>query len=232
MPPEPPDGGPHHGAGPRPHDGWGVTAGLYRRQEPLQRSSVAAMLRMLAPLPGEVVLDLGAGTGLIERALAERSLVGPGLIRVAAVEPSPGMLRVGDYAGRPVVRADAVRLPVATASVDVVTASWLLHVLSPSDRAAAVAEAARVLRPGGRLGIVVSAAPRTVVQHVLRGAARRVAERGGLGAFHVPVDLPGLLTAAGLQVRHHARTTRGYLADVVVCTRAAHRDDAAAGIDA
>jgi len=225
VPPEPPAAAAaaaaaDHGAGPRPRDGWGATARVYRWQEPLQRSSVAAVLRVLAPLPGEVVLDLGAGTGLVERAMA-----GVGLTRVAAVEPSPGMLRAGDYASLPVLRGDAVRLPVATGSVDVVTASWLLHVLSPPDRAAAVAEAARVLRPGGRLGVVVPAVPRTAVQHLLRGAARRLTDQRGLGAFRVPVDLPGLLTDAGLQVRHHARTGRGYLADVVVCTRAVHRED-------
>ena len=224
VPPEDPDVA-AQGHGPRPRDGWGATARAYRWQEPLQRSSVAAVLRVLAPLPSEVVLDLGAGTGLVERALAE-----VGVTRVAAIEPSPGMLRAGDYAGRPALRGDAVRVPVATGSVDVVTASWVLHVLSPYDRAAAVAEAARVLRPGGRLGVVVPAVPRTAAQHLLRGAARLLGDRRGLGAFAVPVDLPGLLTDAGLQVRHHARAGRGYLADVVVCTRAAHRvDDVAVG---
>ncbi len=197
-------------------DAWGAVAGAYRWQEPLQRRSVAALLRVLAPRPDEVVLDVGAGTGLLSRALR-----GAGARRLAALEPSRGMLAAADLGGAAPVRADAARLPVADASVDVVTAGWLLHVLSPAVRSAAVAELARVLRPGGRLGVVVPAVPRTAAQALVRTAARRLLDPDGLGALSVPDDLPGLLTDAGLQVRHHARTGRGYLADVVVCTRAA-----------
>lgn len=195
-------------------DPWGRLAAAYRWQEPLQTRSVAAMLDVLAPRPDEVVLDVGAGAGLVARRL-------PLATTLAALERSSAMLAAGDYRGSPALRADAAALPVATASVDVVTASWLLHVLDPDRRRAAVAEVARVLRPGGRLGLVVPAVPRTALQQLLRGTAHRLAGLRGLAAFDVPVDLPGLLTDSGLQVRHHARTGRGYLADVVVCTRAA-----------
>ena len=43
------------------------------------------------------------------------------------------------------------RLPLASGSVDVVTMVWLLHLLSPADSAEAIAEADRILRPGGLL---------------------------------------------------------------------------------
>ncbi len=204
-------------------DAWGAVAASYRWQEPLERRSTDALLAVLAPGRHERLLDLGAGVGHLVRRAAARgddAERGPGSGPTAVVEASPRMVAAGRYAGAGVLRADATRLPVADGSLDVVTAAWLLHVLDPAERAATVAEAARVLRPGGRFGLVVPAAPRTPWQRALRRAARTAAASRGLRAFEVPEDLPGLLTDYGLQVRHHRRTGRGYLADVVVCTRA------------
>gem|GEM_PF-2003195 len=196
-------------------DPWGAAALGYRWQEPLQRRSLRTMLAVLSPRAEEVVLDLGSGVGHVPRLLGR----GAGSPTVA-LERSARMLAVGDFAGAVTLRADTASLPLLDGSVDVVTATWLLHVLDESQRAAAVAEVARVLRPGGRLGAVVPAVPRTRAQAVLRRAARAATRR--LGAFSVPHELPALLTDHGLQVRHHSRTGAGYLADVVVCTRAAH----------
>jgi SAM-dependent methyltransferase len=205
-------------------DVWGALARTYRLQEPLERRSALALLRVLAPQPHELVVDVGSGVGKIPRSLAvTRSATEPGPddapARVVALEPSPRMLAAGRYAGAQVLRADAARLPLADASVDVVTAAWVLHVLTEAHRDRAVAEIARVLRPGGRLGLAVPAVPATLGQQVLRSTAHAAAAAVGLQAFVVPTDLPGLLTDHGLQVRHHTRTRGGYLADVVVCTR-------------
>lgn len=69
---------------------------------------------------------------------------------MVGVDRSPGMLGL---AGRRmpggVVRGDATRLPFAAASVDAVVIVWLLHLLP--DPEPVLAEAARVLRPGGVL---------------------------------------------------------------------------------
>lgn len=200
----------------RSADPWGPLARSYRWQEPLQARSTAALLRVLAPTDAETVLDVGGGVGHLARALPAQRRG-----RTVVVEPSGPMVAAGDYAGAAVVRADATGLPLATGSVDVVTATWLLHVLTDEQRTAAVAEVARVLRPGGRFGVTVPAVPRRVDQQLVRLVARAGARARGLRAFQVPTDLPALLTDHGLQVRHHARTGRGYLADVVVCTRAA-----------
>ncbi|WP_380168163.1 class I SAM-dependent methyltransferase [Jannaschia sp. R86511] len=199
-----------------PPDPWGAAAARYRWQEPLERRSLRAMLAVLAPRSSETVLDLGSGVGHVPRLLA-RDAAAPTLV----VERSHRMLAAGDFAGAVPLRADVTRLPLDDGSVDVVTAAWVLHVLPPADREQAVAEVARVLRPGGRLGAVVPAVPRTGAQVLARRLARAGARAGGLAAFAVPHDLPALLTDHGLQVRHHRRTGRGYLADVVVCTRAA-----------
>lgn len=195
-------------------DAWGAIARTYRWQEPLERRSLRTLLGLLAPQDDELVVDVGSGVGHVPRLLARSRTV-----RTVAVEPSPRMLASGRYAGASRLRGDAVALPLAGASVDVVVAGWLLHVLDAGGRAAAVQEIARVLRPGGRLGVVVPAVPTGGPARLQRGAATAMARAAGLPAFRVPADLPGLLTDAGLQVRHHSRTSRGYLADVVVCTR-------------
>jgi SAM-dependent methyltransferase len=95
--------------------------------------------------PGDV-LDLGAGTGKLTG-----TLVGAGH-RVVAGDPSPGMLSelAARWPGVGAVRAVAERLPFRDASFDAITFAQAWHWVEP---VAAVAECARVLRPGGSLGI-------------------------------------------------------------------------------
>ncbi len=96
-----------------------------------------------------VVLDLGAGPGLLVKALAERY---PG-IRAIGVEVAPYMLAaVGDLpAGCEIIAEDLheSRLPLADGSVDAAMASVVLHEMDQPLRA--LQEMARVIRPGGRL---------------------------------------------------------------------------------
>jgi ubiquinone/menaquinone biosynthesis C-methylase UbiE len=198
---------------------WDAVAPTYFLQEPLEQRSVRVLLDALVPRHDEVLLDVGTGAGLVPRRAARAGR--PASARTVVLDSSRAMLRLPLAPGSRPVRADLAALPLADASVDVVTAAWVLHLPRPGARAAAVAELGRVLRDGGRLGLVVPAAPRTPVQRLVRAAARRAAS--GLGAFRVPGDLPALLTAHGLRVRAHRRTGAGYLADVVVCTREPRR---------
>jgi SAM-dependent methyltransferase len=102
--------------------------------------TTAALCATVGPGAG-VCLDIGCGTGV--HAAGLRSIGWD----VVGVDLSLGQLR---HARRrlPVAVADAARLPVATSSVDVAVAV-LVHTDVP-DWSAAVREAARVLRPGGR----------------------------------------------------------------------------------
>ena len=90
--------------------------------------------------------DIGCGTGIVTARLLRpgRSVIG--------IDRSAGMAAVaaGRLPGR-VALGSATRLPLASGSVDVVTMVWLLHLLRAADVAAAVAEAGRVLGPGGLL---------------------------------------------------------------------------------
>jgi SAM-dependent methyltransferase len=94
-----------------------------------------------------VVVDLGAGTGLLSRALASRGA------RVVAVEPDERM-RAVLAARSPGVRAVAGRgeqIPLPDASADGVCVSSAWHWMDPE---LAVPEITRVLRDGGRFGVI------------------------------------------------------------------------------
>jgi SAM-dependent methyltransferase len=103
------------------------------------------------------VLDLGAGCGELVSRLREEGR------RAVGVDLCEGMLaRARDGASAPpeLVRGDVERLPVASGSVDVVTCLLVVHYLARPERA--LAEAARVLRPGGWLALadrIASPAP-------------------------------------------------------------------------
>jgi SAM-dependent methyltransferase len=90
-----------------------------------------------------VVLELGIGTGLVALGLRELGH------RPVGIDLSPEMAsRARDRLGPVVALGDAVRLPVADASVGQAYSVWVLHIVG--DREAVLAEVGRVLRPGGR----------------------------------------------------------------------------------
>jgi SAM-dependent methyltransferase len=109
--------------------------------------------RRWAPRPAAWLLEVGCGTGATLRGLVA---VFPGA-RVTGVEPAAAALRVAAAAGCDVVPGSFERLPVAAGSVDMLLALDVLEHLD--DDAAGLAEAARALRPGGRLLVTVPALP-------------------------------------------------------------------------
>lgn len=113
----------------------------------------AAIQRLAGPHSLGTLVDLGTGTGSILKLLADRAT------RAIGVDSSREMLAVarsaleaGSMRNTQVRLADIFALPFATASIDFVTVHQVLHYLDEPARA--LAEAARILRPAGRLMIV------------------------------------------------------------------------------
>lgn len=122
----------------------------YEAAARLQARVSAELLARLAPFTfaPRVVLDLGCGTGRVTRELKRRY---PRAL-VIALDLAPGMLREARRHQRlwrrfARVCADALRLPLAAASVDLVFSSLVLQWCEPLEQA--LAEVRRVLRPGG-----------------------------------------------------------------------------------
>jgi len=123
---------------------FGSAAAAYERGRP---SYPPEAIDWLLPRGARQVLDLGAGTGKLTTRLVERGL------DVVAVDPIPDMLEVL-RTSLPETRAllgTAEDIPLEDNSVDAVLVAQAWHWVDPER---AIPEVARVLRPGGRLGLV------------------------------------------------------------------------------
>lgn len=156
-------------------DDWGTIRKLHVAEDAVEQ----AMLGAIGAEPFEALLDLGTGTGrLLE-------LFAPLYRRAVGVDASTAMLAVAranlDRAGigdAQVRLGDIYNLSLPRNAFDVVTIHQVLHYLDEPERA--VAEAARVLSPGGRL-LIVDFAP-----HELEFLRERHAHRR-LGFGHEPM---------------------------------------------
>ncbi|MCQ4211662.1 class I SAM-dependent methyltransferase [Streptomyces longispororuber] len=151
-----------------------------RGGEPRARAAADAILGLLLAGP-RTLLDLACGTGIVTRRLTR-----PGL-RPFGVDLADGMLRAAaPRLDGAVARADTRQLPFADGTFDAVTAIWLLHLLD--DAAPVVAEAARVLRPGG---VFVTTVDKAAAHHVGSDLCALVARHRGCR----PADASGLVTS-------------------------------------
>jgi ArsR family transcriptional regulator len=134
-------------------ESWDRIRALHVRDDAVERG----LLEMLPAGNGRTLLDIGTGTGRILELFGARGTTCTGL------DLSPAMLRVAranlaraGLADAHVRQGDMYRLPWSEPEFDAVTFHHVLHFADEPGRA--LAEAARVLKPGGRL-VVVDFAP-------------------------------------------------------------------------
>jgi len=126
---------------------FGAAAAEYAAARPGYPAEAVRWVLDGAARPVSDVADVGAGTGALTRTLVDLA------DRVTAYEPDPGMLEQLHEAlpGVETAVARAESLPTGDGSLDAVLAAQAWHWF---DHAAAAAEFARVLRPGGVVGLV------------------------------------------------------------------------------
>ncbi len=120
-----------------------------------------ALVRAIDPQPGQRVLDVATGTGLVAQALARHAQC-----EIVALDQSEPMLaaararldRDPELAARvTLVPGEAERLPFADDEFDALAFTYLLRYVD--DREATMRELARVVKPGGRIGMVEFGVP-------------------------------------------------------------------------
>jgi ubiquinone/menaquinone biosynthesis C-methylase UbiE len=154
---------------------------------------------LLALQPGEKVLDIGSGPGfLADEMAAEVGSEGA----VHGVDPSESMLAIARRRETRVQYAvgDATSLPYADGTFDALVSTQVYEYVP--DMPAALKEARRVLRPGGRLLILDTDWDAIVWHSSDRDRMLRVLEKWNdhLADPYLPRRLPGLLRDAGFEL--------------------------------
>ena len=158
--------------------------------------------------PGATVVDVGCGTGTLAIALAAQGA------QVIGVDGDAEVLALAHAkAGADGVqwrKGLATALPLPGKSAERVVMSLLLHHLDPAGKLTALAEAIRVLRPGGRLHVADWGRPRDPLMRAAAWALQRVDGAEGLRQ-HLDGALPVLLADAGFAaVAVHDRLRTGW----------------------
>lgn len=166
---------------------------------------VAEILLSVAALrPGERVLDVGCGTGVVARLAADR--VGDDGA-VTGLDVNPGMLAVARSAVPPDLeiewcQASAESIPLPDETFDAVLCPMSLQFVP--DRPAALREIRRVLAPGGRLALSAPGPAAPMFESLAEAMGRHVAPEAvgfvlAVFALHDETEIEGLLRDAGFR---------------------------------
>jgi len=189
-------------------------AALTRLYDPVLRATLRedvfkrALVAQAAATSGSRVLDLGAGTGTLTM-LLQRAAPGATVVGVDGDPDILALARRKASAAELVLRFDhgmADALPYDDGSFDRVVSSLLFHHLTPAVKRRALAEAHRVLAPGGELHVADWGRPQNALMRVLF-VGIQLLDGFATTAENVDGMLPDLFREAGF---HDVRETRAF----------------------
>jgi ubiquinone/menaquinone biosynthesis C-methylase UbiE len=190
------------------------------RGEPFEGKAKARARALADAQPGERALEVGIGTGQF---LAEATARGA---RVVGVDLSETMIAISRERAPDarLVRASALRLPLADGAVDLAFSCYLLDLLPGPDIDRALRELARVVRPGGRVVLCGLTEGRSLAERALMGLWKKIhrlspARVGGCR----PLELAPRLAAAGLALVTHERVSQLAVPSEVLLARVTAR---------
>ncbi len=188
-----------------------------------------ALVNAIAPQPGMRILDVATGTGMVAFALAERGATVIGLDQSEAMlgGAQARLQRTPQLADRlSFMLGEAEALPFADGEFDALSFTYLLRYVD--DQAATMRELARVIKPGGRIGMVEFGVPGNPTLRALwwihtrnglpllgRAVSREWYEVGrflgpNIEKFHTGTpDLPALWRTAGIAEAHQRNMSFG-----------------------
>ena len=173
-------------------------AARYRTRNRFARRRIANVFSMLPDLAGMVLVDLGSGMGTFTIEAAAHGALAIGVDPAPAAVQAARQVAAAEHAERAhFVRGDAVQLPLRDRSADFVLAADLTEHLDDVTLARMLREAARVLRPEGRL--VLYTPDRQHVFERLREAGVMRQDPSHIGVRSA-AELAGAVESAGFTV--------------------------------
>lgn len=165
----------------------------------------SAMIALLAPRPGETIIDVGCGTGSFAVML---KVAAPG-VRIIGIDPDEEALAIarakGDAAGADIHWERGFARDIGSRSADPVVSSLVFHQVPMAEKRAGLSAMHAALRPGGRLVIADYGRQRGLMRLLFRLTIQRL---DGVADTQPNADgvLPELVRATGFDnVREAAR---------------------------
>lgn len=164
----------------------------------------ATLLRAVALEPGQAVLDIGSGPGLLAREMADAVGATGRVVGLDLAEPmlEMGRRRCADRAHVTFEQGDAAKLPFQPASFDAIVSTQVFEYVP--DIPGALAEVRRVLRPGGLVAILDTDYDSLVVHTEDEARLARILDAWDEHFVHrgLPRTLGAEMRSAGFRLRH------------------------------